>query len=177
MKIRKLFPTKHKIKRAEQPINFKQEDYPGGIQIWGSNPALLWTSHKNEEAGIHIHAFGEDLSKPKLDDTYSNVVIDGVRLNPAMVRLFMAQSALPHIEGRVISLKCLQCGLSHLDEGEAAFTPHHIHVCRRCGYEFKSNRRVRKTIANPIIELFERLSQHAIRPPRRHASNLLPETL
>jgi len=177
MKIRKLFPTKHKIKRAEQTINFRQKDYPGGIQIWGSNPALLWTSHEDEEAGIHIHAFTHDVSKPELDDTYSNVVIDDIRLDPSVVRVFMAQSALPHIDGRVISLKCLHCGLSHFDQGEEAFTPHQTHVCRRCGSEFKSNQRIRNTIANPAVELFERLSQHAIRPPQRHASNLLPETL
>jgi hypothetical protein len=64
MKIRKLFPVKHKIKRAEKTLRFKQKDYPGGIQIWGSNPALLWTSHNDEEAGIHIHAFSDDASKP-----------------------------------------------------------------------------------------------------------------
>lgn len=177
MRIRKLFPTKHKIKRAEQTINFKQKDYPGGIQIWGSNPALLWTSRKDEEAGIHIHAFGDDVSEPELDDTYSNVVVDGIRLSPSIVRVFMAQSALPHIEGRVISVRCAQCGLSHFDHGEAAFTPHETHICRRCSYEFKSNRRVRKTIGNPVIELFECLSQYAVRAPQRHASNLLPETL
>lgn len=177
MKIQEAFPAKHKIRRAEKKINFKQEEYAGGIQIWGSNPALLWTSKKNEEAGIHIHAFGENGSELELDDTYSSVVIDGIRLNTFMVRIFMAQSALPHIEGRVISLKCPQCGLSHFDKGEAAFTPHTVHVCHGCGLEFKSNRRVRKTVANPIIEVFERLSHNAIRPPRCHPSNLLPETL
>lgn len=177
VKVQEIFPTKHEITRAGKTINFKQEDYVGGIQIWGSNPALLWTSEKNEESGIHIHAFGDDVCKPKLDDTYSNVVIDGIRLDPAMVRVFMAQSALPHIEGRVISLTCPQCGLSHFDKGEAAFTPHAIHACRRCCCESKSNRRVRNTIANPIIEVFERLSRSAINVPRCHQSNLLPETL
>jgi transposase-like protein len=177
IKIQEVFPAKHKIRRAEKTINFKQEEYAGGIQIWGSNPALLWTSKKNEEAGIHIHAFGVNGSEPELDDTYSSVVIDGIRLNTLMVRRFMAQSALPHIEGRVISLKCPQCGLSHFDKGEAAFTPHTVHVCHGCGLEFKSNRRVRKTVANPIIEVFERLSHNAIRSPRCHSSNLLPETL
>jgi hypothetical protein len=29
-----------------------------GIQIWGSNPAILWTGSQIEEEGIHIHAAG-----------------------------------------------------------------------------------------------------------------------
>ena len=177
IKLREFFPATHKIRPAPKTKTFKQENYPGGIQIWGSNPALLWTSSNDEEAGIHIHAFGENDMKPELDDTYSSVVIDGIRLNPSMVRAFMAQSALPHIGGRVISLTCPRCGLPHFEKGDAAFSPHVIHVCEGCGNELRSTKKLRKTIGNPIVEVFESLSQHAVRPPRRHASNLLPETL
>jgi transposase-like protein len=177
IKIRNMFPATHKIKPAPKKKSIRQKDYPGGIQIWGSNPALLWTSPKEEEAGIHLHAFGDDISKPLLDDTYSSVIIDGVKLNASMVRVFMAQSALPHIEGRIISLKCPRCKLSHFDKGEAAFTPHDLHSCHGCDFEFKSTNRVRKTIGNPTIDMIQRLSETAVRPPQRHQSNLLPETL
>jgi transposase-like protein len=177
IKIRNMFPTDHKIKPAPKKKTIRQKEYPGGIQIWGSNPALLWTSPKDEDAGIHIHAFGENTSKPLLDDTYSSVVIDGVRLNPLMIRVLMAQNALPHIDGRTISLACPRCEMSHFEKGEEAFTPHDLHSCHGCGFEFRSTQRVRKTICNPIIEMIERLSKTAVRPPRRHHSNLLPETL
>jgi transposase-like protein len=177
IKIRNIFPATHRIKPAPTKKSIRQKDYPGGIQIWGSNPALLWTSAKDEEAGIHLHAFGDDTSKPLLDDTYSSLVIDGVKLNPSIVRVLMAQSALPHIQGRVISLKCPRCDVSHFEKGDEAFTPHDKHSCHDCGFEFKSTKRVRKTIANPMIEMVERLSETAVRAPQQHSSNLLPETL
>jgi transposase-like protein len=177
IKIRSVCPASHRIKPAPKTKSIRQKDYPGGIQIWGSNPALLWTSPKDEEAGIHVHAFGDDTFKPLLDDTYSSLVIDGVKLNSSMVRVFMAQSALPHIEGRVISLNCPDCNEPHFDKGEAAFTPHDLHSCHGCGFEFKSTKRVRKTIGNPMIEMINRLSENAVREPQVHQSNLLPETL
>src|SRR5262249_48294451 len=87
----------HEIKSAQRSIEIRQADYPGGIQIWGSHPAILWTAPRSEEEGIHIHAFSEDGGKILIDDTFSNVTIDGISLNPTQVRLFMAQRALPHI--------------------------------------------------------------------------------
>jgi hypothetical protein len=60
----------------------KQADFPGGIQIWGSNPAIVWTASRHEKAGIHVHAFRRDGDgTPERDETFSEVVIDGVRLD------------------------------------------------------------------------------------------------
>ena len=31
---------------APKVLSLRQSDYPGGIQIWGSNPAIIWSSEK-----------------------------------------------------------------------------------------------------------------------------------
>ncbi|MGH9422483.1 MAG: hypothetical protein ACRD3J_21080, partial [Thermoanaerobaculia bacterium] len=82
-------PTKPKHSRKK--FVHRQDEFPGGIQIWGSNPAFLWTGSRCEEEGIHIHAFTSDKTKPDVDDTFGTVIIDGVELDAAMVRTFMAQ--------------------------------------------------------------------------------------
>ena len=33
----------------------------GGLLIWGSNPAILWTATRDEEAGVHAHAYMAEL--------------------------------------------------------------------------------------------------------------------
>ena len=97
-------------KQGHPGKTFNQSDYPGGIQLWGSNPAILWTNPKAEEEGIHLHAFDEN-DDIVIDDTFSKLNIDGLDLDPDMVRIFMAQSALPHIMGRLVELLCPHCNL------------------------------------------------------------------
>jgi hypothetical protein len=155
----------------------RQGDFPGGIQVWGSNPAFLWTADREEEDGIHIHAFTSDDGKPDEDDTFGVVIIDGVRLDAAMVRTFMAQSALPHIAGRVISSSCPSCGTPAFSIGDLAFTPVSEHECASCGVHFCARGRLRKTIANPLPAILEDLGRRAPRKPRWHVMDLLPETL
>ena len=81
------------LRKSSRSLSLAQRDFPGGIQIWGSNPAFVWTSEDAEEEGIHVHAFEVSGETPSLDDTYSEVVIDGIDLDPVMVRTLMAQSA------------------------------------------------------------------------------------
>lgn len=178
IKIQEIFGSKVRpAKRAVKPLNIRQADYPGGIQIWGSNPAILWTGSQSEEEGIHIHVANEDGSENIFDDTYSRVTIDGINLDPAMVRTLMAQSALPHIAGRLKDVRCPQCDKSHFDTGELAFTPHDKYSCAGCGHEFPSRGRMRKTIGNPMAGILNRLAESAPRVPQKHEVNLIPETL
>jgi hypothetical protein len=165
-----------KIASAKRNKNIDQRDYPGGLQIWGSNPAIVWTAQRNEEEGIHLHAFGQN-KKIEVDDTFSELVIDGVKLDPTMVRVFMAQSALPHIEGRVINISCPKCDFPHFDSAGHAFSPHAIHSCANCGHEFQNRGRLRKTIGNPIRGVLARLSKTAPRTPQEHKSGLLVEKI
>ncbi len=87
---------RQKPTEAPKSLSLRQRDYPGGIQIWGSNPAIFWSSEKPEEEGIHVHAYKREGELPNPDDTFSSVEIDGVRLDPVMVRTLMAQNSLPH---------------------------------------------------------------------------------
>jgi hypothetical protein len=176
VKIRESFPNNHTVREAKKAKKLRQKDYPGGIQIWGSNPALLWTANRNEDEGIHIHAFDRN-GNIKLDGTYSSVTIDNILLDPQLVRIRMAQSGLPHIAGRVTSVYCEGCGEQHFDQGESAFTPHDDHCCHSCGSKLRSRGRFRKTIGNPLCATLDQLAQSAVREPQKHESYLLTETL
>jgi hypothetical protein len=57
--------------KAAKTLSIRQSDYPGGIQVWGSNHAIIWSSEKAEEEGIHVHAYKRDSELPDCDDTFS----------------------------------------------------------------------------------------------------------
>lgn len=175
--VKEAFQPNHAVKSARKAIDIDQSKYTGGIQIWGSNPALLWTARRSEEEGIHVHAISDDGASTLIDETYSRVTVDGVRLDGTMIRTLMAQSALPHLGGRVVSVRCPQCRHPHFDTSEHAFTPHEDHVCGGCGATFRTSGRVRKTIGNPMIGLFADLGRNAPRPPRQHRNTLLVESI
>lgn len=166
-----------KTRKIDRPLEITQSDYMGGIQIWGSNSAVFWTSDAAEEEGIHVHAFTDDESLPIIDNTFSKVVIDGVELDPLMVRILMAQNSIPHISGRIKSFNCLHCHSPHFSSGEASFTPGKTHVCNHCQKEFQSKGRLKNIIGNPLIQILYGLEKHAVRKPQKHSVNLLPETL
>jgi len=161
---------------ANRSISVTQTEFPGGIQVWGSNPALIWTGDSAEEEGIHLHAFRTEKSEPDIDDTFSRVSIDGIELDPLMVRLLMAQNTLPHLKDRVQSLRCDHCGESVFSTGESGFTPVLPHGCVHCGHTVRSRGRFRKTIGNPLPAILERLAQTAPRVPQVVTLDLLPET-
>lgn len=169
--------TSTTYKSAGRTINFNQKDYPGGIQIWGSNPAILWTAPQQEETGIHIHAMSEDGKEILIDETFSEVTVDGIGLEPESIRVFMAQRTLPHLSHRIVNIICERCNEPHFDTGEFAYTPHEIHMCMKCGFETRNKGRLRKTIGNPIVGVLAYLGLSAPRAPQDHQLNLLTETL
>lgn len=168
----------HGVRPAAKKIKLKQRDFPGGIQIWGSNPAFLWTQPKDEEAGIHVHAFKNEYQPdPDLDDTYSEVLIDGVKLDSEMVRFLMVQNVLPSLKGRVMSMACPSCGHGKFDTGEFAFRPSSVHTCDKCGEQFATPGRKRNMVANPLPKILEGLGVDAPRTPRNYCMNLMPDIL
>ena len=169
--------TTQKPKLSNRKLDIRQVDFPGGIQIWGSNAAFLWTRDRAEEKGIHVHAFKKMGPKPDLDETYGEVTVDGAKLNASMVRILMAQSALPSLKNRVLPIDCPSCHRAQFAVGELAFTPTETHTCNRCGRKFAAPGRLRKTIANPLPRLLAKLAENAPRPPQYHDLGLLPETL
>ena len=168
--------AEHTTTPARLTVDIRQADYPGGVQIWGSNPALLWTSPSSEEAGIHVHAFRTDDSEfAEIDDTFSRVMIDGVSLDAEMVRVAMAQSALPHLDGRIRAANCPDCDAPQFCVGESGFTPRLRHRCGACGREFAPRARLRRTVLNPLPAVLVRLTEGAPRPPQRHDMGLTRE--
>lgn len=170
--------AEHKIVTAPKKLNIKQAEFPGGIQIWGSNPAFLWTQKKHEEEGIHVHAYRtENQAEPSLDETYGEVVIDDVPLDPGMVRILMVQRVLPLLKDRLQSAKCSNCGHDHFDVNEAAYTPSLTHTCSECGNQFATSGRMRKTVVNPLPAILAELAKIAPRAPQKHRPELLSEIL
>lgn len=162
---------------APNVLKINQRDFPGGIQIWGSNPAIAWSAGKPEEEGIHVHGYYEESKKPDFDDTCRSVTIDGICLDPQMVRYFMAQSAMPHIRQRVIFLICPACGIEHFDTQDFGFTPHDSHTCEKCQTEFAAPGKLKKTIGNPFVRARQSLLKFAVRDPQAHHLDLREESI
>ena len=148
--------------RAPRSLDIAQADYPGGIQIWASNPALVWTSERPEEEGLHVHLLNSD-GKIEIDDTFDQVFIDGIKINEMHVQHFMAQQALNHLANKVVSLSCPTCGTSHFDEGELGFSPHINHECTHCNASFATAGRRRLVVSNPFVAVRETLFMNSPR--------------
>lgn len=162
---------------ANRAIEISQRDFPGGIQVWGSNTALLWTSDLQEEEGIHLHAYKTDGYYPTIDDTYSSITIDGIHLDAARVRVLMAQQAMPSLSGRIVSLTCDGCGQDSFELNRNAFTAGAEHICASCGTTLRVAGRYRKVVANPLIRSLKELERDAIRSAQKHCLDFKPEVL
>lgn len=146
----------HETVLAIEKLDIQQSDFPGGIQIWASNPAFLWTSDRKEEKGLHVHAFAADGSELR-NDTYSEVILDGIRLNEEHIRYFMAQSVVPYLKGRIKSLHCPKCNTSHFATGDDAFKQRSSHNCANCGNRFRTPGKSKMVVTNPFVEVREQL--------------------
>lgn len=161
---------------AKKKLRIQQKDYPGGIRIWGSNQAVIWTASRHEESGIHVHAYEtSDEDRPAVDDTFCSVEIDGVTLDETQVRTYMAQLALPHLAGSLVALSCSHCGKAHFDDSDDAFTPRIERVCLHCSKSFQAKGRKKKVVSNPMIAICENLQRSAPRARRESRLNLRPE--
>lgn len=169
-------PRRRPAVRAKSTLVIRQKDYPGGIRIWGSNSAIVWTSRRPEKSGIHVHAF-DHLGQCVRDGTYGKVVVDGIPLLEDAVRYAMALAVMPHISDRVVSVDCPNCGKPHLDLNVRAYEPHEVHVCSYCANTFRAPGRLKNTIGNPMASVKKRLTVKAVRPPRNDSLHLRPETI
>ncbi len=152
---------KREIRRASRVLNICQRDYPGGIQIWASNVALLWISPEPEEEGIHVHLYDNNQNRVE-DETFAHVMIDGIELNEGQLRFFMAQRSLAYLADKIASLTCPLCEKPHCDVGEAAFMPHKEHHCDFCGAQFDTPGRRKKVVSNPFIDTIAQLRRQAV---------------
>lgn len=153
-------PSPAKPIRAKGILDIRQADYPGGLQIWASNPALIWTSTRREQEGIHVHGWHKPGVLPKIDGTFGCVRIDGIELDEEQLRVFMAQNALFYLKRKVVALNCPSCGGEVFDRGEAAFRPKNDRTCASCGTFFNTVRR-RKVVSNPFVTTVKALKRAA----------------
>ena len=144
-------PRSREPKRAKKCLKIETSNFPGGYQIWASNPAILWTSKLREESGIHVHAWKSG-RKPAEDDTFAAVMIDGVLLDEEQLRTYMAQHSLYYMRGKIHSVHCPKCGAPHFDGGAAAFRPTLEKRCIRCSSEFGFPGRRRLFVSNPFVD-------------------------
>lgn len=159
--------------RPNRILDIQQNNYNGGIAIWGSNQAFVWTSNVIEEEGIHVHCYHDN--KRVIDDTFSEVIIDGIQMNAQHVRFYMAQMALPHLQQRVQALECPACQKPHFDTGEFAYTPHTEHICEYCHTNFTSKNRIKKCVSNPIVKQIQILEKIANKTSKKPFLNLRSE--
>ncbi|MXP09719.1 hypothetical protein [Pseudoblastomonas halimionae] len=147
------------IVRAERRLEASVNDFPGGIQMWASNPALLWTAPRPEEEGIHFHGYAADRSTRLEDETFDAVVLDGIEIDESHLRYFMAQNALAHLRGRIVVLVC-DCGEAYFDNGMDAFIPHSNHRCKSCNIKLSSSIKNKKVISNPFLNTIQNLDNN-----------------
>jgi transposase-like protein len=163
------------LKPSEKVLKIKQAEFKNGLLVWGSNPALLWTGSHPEQEGMHVHAFGASSEVPELDETYGTVIIDGQELDSKMIRLWMAQSALPMLRNRVTTVYCPSCQAAQFDVGAQSYTPTDARSCQSCGAEF-STKNIGKVVSNPALASIAALEPLAVRRPQRYVLDL-PERL
>jgi hypothetical protein len=141
-------------------LDIQQSDYPGGLQIWASNPAVFWISERPEESGIHLHAYDSN-GERVIDDTFGNVTIDGHPLHVEQVACLMAQSSVGYLDGRIVVASCQNCGAPAFDTGLKAFSPHANRSCAACNGPVRAKGRFRKVVSNPLIGVLDCLRDNA----------------
>lgn len=152
-----------KIETVNRRLVINQADFPGGIQIWASNPAIIWTAQRAEEAGMHVHLFKEKNGPPfsgdslNGDDTYGYVEIDGIVLDDLMIRYYMVQKSFSYLDRLIVSLRCPNCWNYHFDKGDNAINPHKTHECEHCKHTFNDATRFKGVVSNPIISNLAKL--------------------
>lgn len=137
-------------------IILNHEKFPGGFQIWGSNPSIIWTAERLEESAIHVHAYNLE-SRRVIDNTYSEVWVGDELLDIEMVRVLQIQKSLPELEHFMTSLECPQCGHLHFDQGLHAVIAHQKHQCELCNHHFITS----LAISNPALALLKSLQLSA----------------
>lgn len=141
---------------SSKRLNISQRDFPGGIQVWGSSRAVLWTGSGVEETGIHLHAFNSNGERVH-DDTFGEVTIDGVAIDPHLARVLTAQSALRYLRGRLAAVRCEKCEATHSDLDAEALDPHVQHHCHQCGASMIAVGRRRLVVSNALCGSLEDL--------------------
>ncbi len=141
-------------KLSQKTLEICQSDFRDGMQLWASNPAIVWLADRPEEAGIHVHAYDARNARA-IDDTYGSVRIDGVFIPIDQTSYLMAQRTSSTLRSKVVSLACQSCGEEAFDQGVLAFQPRVSRRCGACGSEFQCPGSARLVVANPLVAKLE----------------------
>lgn len=141
-------PPRPDAVRPDRPLTLSSRNYRG-ISLFPSNLAILSTSSRLEEIGIHVHAW--DLQgEMVVDETYSPVEIDGVAVREDLLRILAVQRSLAH-GAPIIAMVCGTCGVDVVDGLDSYMEPTTHHVCGACGHD---NRTRRRSFVNPLVRRF-----------------------
>jgi hypothetical protein len=82
------------IQYEEPRRTINLDDYSGcGYTIWASTPAIVWTAARPQEFGIHVHV--HDGASRIIDDTFSEVILDGKPLQrSALIDAMIARTII-----------------------------------------------------------------------------------
>jgi hypothetical protein len=126
------------------------------MRLWGSNTAVLWTTAKSEEEGIHVHTHTES-NELLVDQTFGRVVLDGYAIDALALRYLMAQRSLPYLAPFIRAVNCVRCNAPHFDQDPSkAVQPHMKHTCSSCGSEFV-DRIQGECVGNPLVAILDSL--------------------
>jgi hypothetical protein len=86
---RPIVSTPLKLLHGQKPATYVDPDrilnldeYAGcDYQLWASTPAILWTGNRPQERGIDVHVRDPEKGNRVVDDTYSEVTLDGRKLS------------------------------------------------------------------------------------------------
>ncbi|MDR3492369.1 MAG: hypothetical protein P4M12_10070 [Gammaproteobacteria bacterium] len=144
---------KRKAMLPDRSLNIEMNQYPGGLQIWGSNPSIVWTASRAEESAIHVHAYANH-ERRVIDNTYSVVCLDGEYLDIEMIRMWQIQKMIPEVMSNVSVVFCPCCNTAQFDKGIYAVIPQTSRKCQQCAISFSHESRV----SNPIINILNKFN-------------------
>jgi hypothetical protein len=145
---------KRKSIQPDRSINIEMDRYPDGVQIWGSNPSIVWTSSRVEESAIHVHAYAHG-ERRVIDNTYGLVFLEGECLDIEMIRVWQIQKMIPDLKSKVAVVFCPYCNASQFDQGICAVIPQTSRKCQQCAIFFSHESR----ISNPVINILKKFKQ------------------
>lgn len=148
---------KRKSILPKRSIKLDPDRFPGGIQIWGSNPSILWTAKRLEESAIHLHAYNAK-QKRIVDNTYSQVIINGEILDIEMIRVLQIQMEVPDVKKNITTVYCPYCGFSQFDKGIQAVIACEDRYCQACNQRFE----YKKAISNPAYNLLKTIQYNGV---------------
>ncbi len=129
-----------------------------GVEIWPSNPAVLFIGDRREDQGLHVHGYRRKNGRQYrcIDDTYSAIRVGNRIFRGARLRMLMAQLAGPLTATTLAEVHCSGCAAPLDAQGKDAFTPTLSHICD-CGVTTQTESPVIASLA--IREQQELLSE------------------